>query len=465
MKKLSQFKAPNTYVILASLLVFIAILTWIIPAAEFKTIEQNGREVVNPETYHQVEASPQGFSAIVTAPIKGFVDAALIIGFVLIVGGAFGVFRKTGAIDTGILSLLKRQEKSPWLRRILIPVFMIIFSLGGAVFGMSEEVIPFILIFIPLAVKLGYDPITGVAIPFVGAGAGFAGAFLNPFTIGIAQGIAGIPLFSGLGYRFFCWLIITTVAIIFVIRYAERVRKDPTASKMEGAPETWQIQSEDAPEYQRDNAIQTGRVLAIFLSAMVILVFGVLNYQWYIQEIAALFLVAGFLAGWVGKLGSEDTIHAFIDGAKDLVGTALVIGLARGVLIIAEDGHIIAPILHGLAGLVDGVQPLFAGWIMFLSQTSLNFLVPSGSGQAVLTMPIMAPLGDLLGVSRQVVVLAYQFGDGFGNLIIPTSPVTMSVLMLAKIPWTRWAAWIIKLEMIFLLLGLLLLIPPYYMNW
>ena len=164
-------------------------------------------------------------------------------------------------------------------------------------------------------------------------------------------------------------------------------------------------------------------------------------------------------------MGSEDTIHAFIDGAKDLVGTALVIGLARGVLIIAEDGHIIAPILHGLAGLVDGVQPPFAGWIMFLSQTSLNFLVPSGSGQAVLTMPIMAPLGDLLGVSRQVVVLAYQFGDGFGNLIIPTSPVTMSVLMLAKIPWTRWAAWIIKLEMIFLLLGLLLLIPPYYMNW
>lgn len=465
MKSFADFKAPNTYAILASLLVVIALLTWVIPAAEFDTIEQSGRKVVDPQTYHRVEASPQGPAAIITAPIKGFVNAALIIGFILIVGGAFGVFRKTGAIDSGIRSLLLKQEQSPWLRSILIPVFMTIFSLGGAIFGMSEEVIPFILIFIPLAIKLGYDPITGVAIPFIGAGAGFAGAFLNPFTIGIAQGIAGLPLFSGLGYRLICWFIITGAAIIFVMRYAEKVRKDPSSSAMEGAPETWQTGADEESSDLPNPDPRMTWVLGLFVVTMVILVFGVLKYQWYIQEIAALFLVSGFLAGWIGRLGSDETIHSFIDGAKDLVGTALVIGLARGVLIIAEDGHIIAPILHGLAGMVDGVPPLFAGWIMFLSQTCLNFLVPSGSGQAVLTMPIMAPLGDLLGVSRQLVVLAYQFGDGFGNMIIPTSPVTMSVLMLAKIPWTRWAAWILKLEVIFLLLGLLLLIPPYFMNW
>ncbi len=330
---------------------------------------------------------------------------------------------------------------------------------------MSEEVIPFILIFIPLAVKLGYDPITGVAIPFIGAGAGFAGAFLNPFTIGIAQDIAGLPLFSGLGYRFFCWVLITTTAIIYVMRYAEKVHKDPRSSSMEAGPEIWQTQTEMEHQSTNDPENRAGRVLGLFLVAMIILVFGVLKYQWYIQEIAALFLVTGFLAGWVARLASDDTIQAFIDGAKDLVGTALVIGLARGVLIIAEDGHIIAPILQGLTVMVDGLQPLFAGWIMFLSQSCLNFLVPSGSGQAVLTMPIMAPLGDLLGVSRQTVVLAYQFGDGFGNMIIPTSPVTMSVLMLAKIPWSRWAAWIIKLELSLFVLGLLLLIPPYFMNW
>ena len=460
----AHFKTPNTYVILSSLLVFMAVLTWLIPAAVFDTVEQAGRQVVDPSSYHRVDPAPQGLTALITAPIKGFINAAQIIGFVLIVGGAFGVFRKTGAIDSGIHRLLLKQNEVVWLRRLLIPIFMTLFSLGGAIFGMSEEVIPFILIFIPLALKLGYDSITGVAIPFVGAGAGFAGAFLNPFTIGIAQGIAGLPLFSGIGYRFFCWLLTTSIAIGFVMLYAEGVRRDPATSKVVDIDAKRSL----TPSAGNSDTVQNpraGLVLTLFLLAMLVLVFGVLRYQWYIQEIAALFLVTGILAGIAGKLGSDGTVDAFVTGAQDLVGTALVIGLARGVLIIAEDGNIIAPILQGLSGLVADVQPLFASWIMFLSQTCLNFLVPSGSGQAVLTMPILAPLGDLLGVSRQVVVLAYQFGDGFGNMIIPTSPVTMSVLMLANIPWTRWAAWILKLELIYLLLGMLLLIPPYFMGW
>ena len=323
--------------------------------------------------------------------------------------------------------------------------------------------IPFILIFIPLALKLGYDSITGVAIPFVGAGAGFAGAFLNPFTVGIAQGIADLPLFSGMGYRFICWLLTTSLAIFFVMRHAERVRRDPARSPVHDLDR--QREETEAPDIEVDDNARHGLVLGLFALSMVVLVVGVLQFHWYIQEIAALFLVAGLVVGWAGRLSVDGTVDAFIGGARDLVGTALVIGLARGILILAESGHIIAPTLHGLSELVAGVPAVLAGWIMFISQTVLNFLVPSGSGQAVLTMPIMAPLGDILGVSRQTVVLAYQFGDGFGNMIIPTSPVTMSVLMLANIPWTRWAAWLIKLELLFFLLGLILLIPPYFLNW
>ena len=463
MRRLATMKAPNTYLILASLLVIVAALTWVVPAAEYGEVEKDGRMIVDPNAYTLVERSPQGFTALLTAPIRGFINAAEIIAFVLIVGGAFGVFRRTGAIDDGIRKLVIRQEGHPWLRQALIPVFMLIFSLGGAVFGMSEEVIPFILIFIPLALKLGYDSITGVAIPFVGAGAGFAGAFLNPFTVGIAQGIADLPLFSGMGYRFICWVLTTSLAIYFVMRHAERVRRDPTKSPVHELDR--QRDETDEPAIEVDDDARHGLVLGLFALSMVVLVVGVLQFHWYIQEIAALFLVAGLVVGWAGRLSVDGTVDAFIGGAKDLVGTALVIGLARGILILAESGHIIAPTLHGLSELVAGVPAVLAGWIMFISQTVLNFLVPSGSGQAVLTMPIMAPLGDILGVSRQTVVLAYQFGDGFGNMIIPTSPVTMSVLMLANIPWTRWAAWLIKLELLFLLLGLLLLIPPYFLNW
>ncbi len=459
-------KSPDTFVILFTILIIVAVMTWIIPGGAFDTQEVNGRVEVVPGTFKEISNDPQGIGAVLMAPIRGFVDAALIIGFVLLVGGTFGVLQRTGAINAGIATLARAHSQSQIVRALTIPLFMTIFSLAGAVFGMSEEIIPFIIIFIPLAIKIGYDSMVGVAIPFLGAGVGFAGAFLNPFTVGIAQGIAEVPLFSGLGYRFVLWSTATLLAILYVMRYARRIKKDPKSSL------TYEADSEKRAEYLNDAdkselvlEPRHKQVLAAFTVGILVLVWGVLAWQWYIKEIAGLFLATGLSVGIIGRLSVKEITRSFTEGAKGLVMTALIIGLARGILIIARDGQIIDTILNSLSSLLVGLHPILSSQFMFITQTLINFLVPSGSGQAALTMPVMAPLADLIGVSRQTAVLAYQMGDGFGNMIIPTSAVTMGVLTLAGIPWERWVRWILLLEVYFLILGFLFLIPPYLLAW
>lgn len=463
---LKKLKTPNTYFIIFSLIIVVALLTWIIPASEFDTIEMNGKEIVVADSYHSVEKNPQGLGAILKAPIKGFVDAALIIGFVLIVGGAFGIFQKTEAVDSGIKSIAKAYNKSKFVRTALIPIFMTIFSLAGAVFGMSEETIPFILIFVPMALTLGYDSITGVAIPFVGAGAGFAGAFINPFTLGIAQGIAELPPLSGFTYRVIVWLIVTLIAILFVTRYANKVKKTPeksiTYEKDNIKRKNLHIQGIESFE-GIDNKHKL--VLILFTAGLITLVVGVLYFDWYIEEICAVFIITGIIVGIAGRLSVKEITDSFIDGAKTLVGTAIVIALARGILVVATEGKIIDTILYALSTPIGSLHPVLSSQAMFVIQSVVNFFVPSGSGQAALTMPIMAPLGDLIGVSRQTAVLAFQMGDGFTNLIIPTSAVTMGVLALADIPWEKWAKWMLPLQLIFALVALMLLIPPYFFGW
>ncbi len=463
---LTKIKIPNTYVIIFSLLIITTVLTWIIPAGEYQRIIVDGKKEVMNGSFHYEADNPQGIGALLMSPIRGFVDASMIIGLVFIVGGAFAVFQKTEAVDSLILGIAKLHKDSRLVRLLLIPIFMIIFSLAGSIFGMSEEVIPFILVFVPLALTLGYDTITGVAIPFVGAGAGFAGAFLNPFTVGIAQEIAGLPLFSGILYRGICWLITTAVAITFVMLYAQKIKKHPEKSV------TFSLDNErkkniDHSEVENHKGI-SGRhklVLITFLGGLAVLIFGVLRYQWFIEELAAVFLITGIIVGLVGGLNANEITDSFIKGAKDLVGTALIIGLARGILILSQDGKIIDSILFALSSPISSFHPVVSSQAMFFVQTLINFFVPSGSGQAVLTMPIMAPLADLVNVSRQTAVLAFQFGDGFSNMIIPTSAVTMGVLSLAEIPWEKWARWILPLEFIFLVTGMILLIPPFLFGW
>jgi uncharacterized ion transporter superfamily protein YfcC len=465
-KKGFRLKVPNTYLLIFSLLVIIAALTWIIPGGEYERTTMNGREVVVQNSFKYVDSNPQGFFALFISPLKGFVEAGLIIGFVLIVGGAFNVLARTKAIDSLINKLAKAHKDSKVLRTMFIPVLITMFSLGGATFGMNEEIIPFVLIIVPICLALGYDSIVGVAIPLVGAHVGFASAFLNPFNVGIAQGIAEVPLFSGIGYRVICWIISTIVAVLFLLYYVRKISKNPEASPTYIEDNERRKNEHFDHIYNSDNhfSLKHKLVLLTFALSLVMLVIGVIEFEWFIEEIAAMFFIMGILVGIIGGLKSEELIKAFIDGAKDLVGTAFIIALARATLVISRDGQIIDTILYGLAPLIESSSPVFASQKMFVVQAIINFFVHSGSGQAALTMPIMAPLSDLAGVSRQTAILAFQLGE-YTNIIIPTSAVTMGALSMARVPWDKWAKWVLPLLIIFFILGFLLLIPPNLMGW
>lgn len=454
---------PDTLVIiLVILLVFIG-LTWIVPAGEFQRMELNGRQVIVPDSYQRVEAAPQGIGAFFMAPIKGFVSAAQIIAFVFLVGGAFSILSRTGAIDAGLQSIIRFSEQRPQYRRWILPLVIVLFSLAGSTFGMSEEVLVFVLITIPLALALGYDSITGVAVSFVGAGLGFAGAFINPFTIGVAQGIAELTPASGMGYRIIAWCVMTLLGTLYIVRYTRKLERDPSVSPVYELDQ----QRRKEEEQQIDNELAFTRsrqlVLLSLAAALVVLVVGVSSWHWYINEIAGLFIALGFVAAILGRLSVSDTVAAFKHGTGEMLTAALVIALAKGLIVVAQDGRIIDTMLNGVATASEGLPRAATVEIMFLLQTALNFFVPSGSGQAALTMPIMAPLSDLLGISRQTAVLAYQFGDGLSNLIIPTSGVTMGVLAIAKIPYNIWLRWCFPLFLILSIAAMLLLLGPLFL--
>jgi uncharacterized ion transporter superfamily protein YfcC len=459
-----RLRLPNTFVLLFAILAVLAAATWLVPGGQYDTHLVNGKALIDPATFHYIDSKPQGPIALMMAPIKGFVEAALIIGFVLIVGGAFSVLQKTAAIDAMIGAVVRAHSRSPLVRAAVIPVFITLFSLGGATFGMAEEAIPFILIFVPMALALGYDSIVGVSIPFVGSQVGFAAAFINPFNVGVAQGIAGIPLFSGMRYRLIVWAIATAVTILFMLWYAARIRRHPQSSP------TWALDEEKRKAQQASGTeltAMTGRhvaVLALFVGALLVMVFGVVNYQWDIDQIGALFLTMAIAIGIVGRLDADTFVAAFLQGARDLVTTGLVIALARGTVILARDAHIIDTILHGLTPLVASSSAIFAAQKMFVIQSVINFFIHSGTGQAALTMPIMAPLADIVGVSRQTAVLAFQFGE-LTTPMIPTSGITVGVLALARIPWLTWARWMVPLQVIYLVMAMALLAPPVLMGW
>ncbi len=461
-------KFPHTLVIVSAILVIFMILTWIIPSGEYTRIEKEIKtnkgttekiKVVDRESYKHVPAAPQGIGAVLTAPIRGIERAAQIIAFVLLVGGAFGIITKTGTINAGLGSIIEFSRRRPQYKHFIIPFVMFLFSLAGASFGMSEEVLVFIMITIPLAMALGYDSLVGIAMPFVGAGVGFAGAFSNPFTIGIAQGISEIPIFSGWEYRILVWLVFTTIAITFVMIYARKVEKNKERSVVYELDKQRDMSIFHTDE---DLTFTTKRkvVLSLLGFAIIMLVVGVNVWDWYINDIAGLFIALGVVTAFFYRLKPNETVSAFVDGARDMMTAALVIGLTRGMLIIATEGKIIDTILFSIAGLAEGLPKILSVQIMFVFQCIMNFFVPSGSGQAALTMPLMAPLSDLIGITRQTAVLAYQLGDGLFTMIFPTSGVTMGILAIGKIPYDKWIRFIIPLSAIFFIVAMLMLIPP-----
>ncbi len=462
-----HFKAPNTLVLIFIIMIASAALTWIIPGGHFDRTMMNGREVVVSDSYRSIAHLPQGLGALLVAPIRGFMEAVQIIAFIFIVGGAFNVLQNTGALDAFIKRVVQAQEKYPLIRKMIIPVFMLIFSFFGSLFGMSEEVLPFVLIFVPLAVSLGYDSIVGVAIPFVGAAVGFASAFVNPFTLGIAQGIAELPPLSGMGYRLICWGLYTLVAIVFVQIYAGRIKRKPEKSPVYALDNHWRehLKNSEANFSQRHLSAGHRWILIVFGLSMILLVVGVMLWGWYINEISGLFFGMALLVGIISHLSANEIAVEFVNGAKEFMTVAFIIASARSILIIASDGQIIDTILYNVAQMVRNAHPVFAAQLMFLAQSIINVFIPSGSGQAALMMPIMTPLSDIIGVSRQTAVLAFQMGDGLTNMIIPTSGVTIGVLGLARIPFEKWFIWMLPLMGIFFLMALLLLIPPVLTHW
>jgi uncharacterized ion transporter superfamily protein YfcC len=452
-------KIPDTLSLIGIIMIIFIALTWIIPAGEYDYTEFQGRNAAIPGTYHKVESSPQGIFDLLMAPLKGFISAAQIIGFCFIVGGAFGILNRTGAINAGLLRVIEKNRENKQNRKMILVIIMILFSIAGASFGMSESVLVFIMITIPLALALGYDSIIGISISFLAAGVGFAGALTNPFTIGIAQGIAGLQIFSGWEYRLIIWIILTATAIIYVLRYAAKIERDPEKSPV------FQLDKErDEQEMQVAQDLEfhlKRRLIVYFLFAsLLLIVVGSNIWSWYINEITALFLALGIIAAIIYRLPVKETSLAFIKGAKDMLLAGIIIAMSKGLLVIATEGKIIDTLLYALAGLSENAPVVVSAGFMFIFQGVLNFFVPSGSGQAALTMPIMAPLSDLVGITRQTAVLCFQMGDGIFNMIIPTSGVTMGVLSISRIPYSKWFRWLLPLIIIFTLLALLFLIPP-----
>lgn len=525
-------KIPHTYVIIFSIIILAAILTWFVPGGEYEreTIVVNGveRTVIEKGSFHYVDSQPQTWQ-VFEAFFQGFVNQSGIIIFILMIGGAFWIVNSTKSIDIGIFSFLdftKGLEKNKLLRKIgvnniILTMIILVFSVFGAVFGMSEETIAFIIILVPLSISMGYDSIVGVAISFVAAGLGFAGAVLNPFTIGIAQGIADLPLFSGFAYRLFCWLVLNLVGIVWILRYAAKVKKDPKASPVYETDEYWRKRNNaDASEKTEfhtpkiawivfliisivlgifswfhpmtemkiGNAVNTTPaipmatvlffisgilslrksihffILNILLFTIVFLIIGVMGYSWYIEEIASLFLAMGLSAGIAYNYHANEITKQFLEGAKDILSAALIVGLAGGILVVLEDGKIIDTILHSVSSSMEGMGKLGTVSVMYVIQNIINVIIPSGSAKAALTMPVMAPFSDLVNLSRQATVMAFQFGDGFTNMITPTSGVLIGVLGVAKIPYDSWVKWIGKFMIVLLILGWLLLIPTVTMQ-
>ena len=430
-------KVPGTYTIIFAMILLSALLTWFVPGGEYVKGEEGTL------SYRDVESVPQ-FFGVFTALYHGFVKQSGIIIFILIVGGSFWLLNSTGAISVGIGRFIRSVGR---YHKVVLVAITLLFSLAGAIFGMSEETIPFVGIVVPLVVSMGYDAFLGMLIVYVAANVGFSSAFLNPFTVGIAQEMAELPLFSGMEYRLFCWAILTLLLILFVLFYAKSVYKAPQAAAEQ--------QPFAAP--QQMSAAQK-IILLILFATIVLLVVGVTLWGWYMAEISGLFLAMGIVSGIVAGYDSGRISSEMIAGAKDILSSALVVGLASGIIVILQEGRIIDSILNSLQAALNNAGGEWSLSAMYGIQALINTIIPSATAKAAITIPIMAPFSDMVGVSRQAMVLAFQFGDGFTNMITPTSGVLIASLSMARISYSDWVRKIWRPVLALMLIGLLLLL-------
>lgn len=430
---MKTFKVPHTLVLLFSMMVVAYIATFFLPAGTFETtVNDHGREVVVPGTYHVLDEQPTLAPwALFTAIPRALADAQGIIFFLFLIGGSLAVLRSTGAIDAFLGRVLSRFGGQPAL---LIFMGMFAFMAGSVTIGMAEEYIPLVAILITLCVALRMDTVAAVGIMVVGYGIGYGVAIINPFTVLVAQGVAELPPTSGWEYRAILFVPFFAIGFHHVWSYAKNVRANPEASLVHDVPEA---QPPQASEYPPLTA-QRLAVLFATLIALVVVVWGIAKYEWYFTELGAAFVILAVITAIIARQDFDDTAKTFAIGASELATTALLIGFARGIALILEDANVLHTIVNAMAQPLTLVGAEISAVGMLVIQSLLNFFVPSGSGQAYVSMPLMAPISDLVGVSRQVAVLAYQMGDGFMNMIVPTNAVLMGILGMAGIPYDRW---------------------------
>ena len=411
------------------------------------------------------------FEGLVSGDRSG--SAVGICALILVVGGAFGIIMKTGAIDAGIYAFIK---KTRGLERLALPLLFLLFSLGGATFGMAEECIPFAMIMVPFVIALGYDSIVAVTVTYVASQVGNAVSWMSPFSVAVAQGIAGVPVLSGATFRLVMWVVVSLAADAFMMVYAERVRKNPQKSVVYAEDSHFRSRMNSVSEEEKEFTLGHKLILLEMLAVLIWIIWGVTQRGFYIPEIASQFFVMGFAAGvtaiifHLNGMTINGMASAFQGGVSDLAGTAVVVGMAKGILLVLGGSEADVPstlntVLYGIGTLLDGVPAFIGAWAMYIFQSLFNLVVTSNSGQAALTMPIMAPLSDLVGVPRQIAVLAYQLGAGFVDAFTPVSASLIGVLGVAGIEWGKWAKFQIKMQAFFFLMGTIIIAVAVAINF
>lgn len=458
-----RFSVPDTYVIVSICVIIMAILTYIIPSGTYERIidpNLGDREVVNPESFTYVENSPVSVLDILTSFTKGMQSAGDIIFFVFIIGGVMEIINATGAIERGIGSLANKR----FIDKLFIPVFAFIFGIFGATFGASDELVIFAPIGVAVAHAIGYDALTGLAAVTLGAAVGFNAGFLNPFSTNIAQSIAELPPYSGITYRLVIFVLMFIVTVIYIGRYAARVKADPSLSIVKDCRCETEREDVDVSRLERMTA-RDGIVLLVLIGGIGLMIFGVFKLGWYLDEMAGIFVGVGIICGFIGRLGPNGIASNFVSGAAALTYGALITGFAKAIVIMMEDGQIMDTIIHSLSSIVLALPTGIAVLGMYVVQIIVSFIIPSSTGQAATIMPIMIPLADIVGITRQTSVLCFQFGDGFSNSFIPTSSVLMSYLAVSKVPYEKWIKFVCPLMIVWTLMGAVFLVIADMMNY
>lgn len=439
LKKKKGIQLPHIYVLLFSVIIVCTILTWVLPAGEFDRVmnEATGRTVAVAGTFHTVKQSPVGIFQMFQSIYNGMCDAGSVTFFVFVSFASINIIIASGAFNGLVAGLLKVFKGKA--RVAIIPIFMFIVGIASSTIGLFEEWFPFVPVFAGIAIAMGFDAVVGMAIVAFGAATGYSGAMMNPFTVGIAQGIAEVAPMSGTGYRFLCHMALLVVGSALTIRYALKVQADPSKSLVYG--ETGHITMSENDVQNAPFGIREKLVLLILLCGIIAVVYGCKVYGWYFAELSAVFVIMGILSAFVMGWGPNKIGELYSKGFTDIAMACMMIGLARGILMVLQAGNIIDTVVYYFSLPLAAFPSWFCGVAMLIMQTLLNFFIPSGSGQAAASMPIMAPLADLLGVSRDTAVLAFQFGDGLSNVLWPTAyPAILAGLAGIKVEkWWKFA--------------------------